>query len=277
MAFDSYWQERATAALALARVGKQTVSPFAFGVGPGEYAVTGRLTGLPVYADEGRRLLHVGIVYSLSGTDNHNFATANRPLVRAGAGSQEVPNIIQTGNFFTSDPVQLLDLELAAVLGRFSMSAEYQYVRGTDVFGQFSGGVFSDPRGDVTYQSVYAECGFFLTPDYRRYNKKEGVWGRQLATPDPCGGHTSSPWLFDHTPLQLICRYTYLDLASGSPVLTPSSGAQAGWENDLTTGLDWYINPQVHFIVNYVYTHLAYVNNTSGVIHGLGVRMHLDF
>jgi hypothetical protein len=76
---------------------------------------------LPVYEDEGRRLLHVGIGYSLSGTDNHNFEAANRPLVRAGAGSQQVPDILSTGDFVTSDPVQIVNAELAAVLGRFTV------------------------------------------------------------------------------------------------------------------------------------------------------------
>ena len=53
--------------------------------------------------------------------------------------------------------------------------------------------------------------------------------------------------------------------------------SQAGWENDITAGVDWYINPKVHFIVNYVYTHLTYVNKTSGDINGLGCRLHLNF
>jgi phosphate-selective porin OprO/OprP len=123
MVFDSYLDDRTTAALSLARVGRQTITPFAFGTGPGEYALTGRLTGLPVYEDDGRRLLHVGIGYSLSGTDNNRFEAANRPLVRAGAGSNQVPDIISTGEFFTPDPVQTLNAELAAVFGRLSMSA----------------------------------------------------------------------------------------------------------------------------------------------------------
>ena len=130
MAFDSYWDDRMTAALSFARVGKNTVSSFAFGAGPGEYAGTGQLTALPIYQEEGQRLLHVGIGYSYSGTDDHNFYTANRPLVRAGAGSQEVPNIVQTGPFFTSDPVQISDAEIAGISGRFSISAEYQLVPG---------------------------------------------------------------------------------------------------------------------------------------------------
>jgi phosphate-selective porin OprO/OprP len=275
--FNTWCDDSVTAAIALTRVGKQTVTPFAFGAGDGEIAVTGRVTCLPIYEDDGRRLLHFGVGYSYGGTDNNNFSTANRPLVRAGAGSMEVPNIIATGSFFTNDPVQFLDFEFAAVHGRYALSAEYQAAYGHNVFGQLNNGVFSDPRGDVTYQSFYVEGGFFLNADdYRRFDKQSAVWGRQYAATCESGG-SQSPWLFDHTPVQLICRYTYLDLASGNPVLTPSSGALAGWENDITAGVDWYINPEVHFIVNYVYTHLTYVNGTGGDINGLGCRLHLDF
>jgi len=279
MAFDSYCNDRITAAVAFIRVGKQTISSFGFGTGPGEYAVTGRLTGLLYCTDEGRRLLHLGVGYSYSGTDDNNFSTANRPLVRAGAGSQEVPNIIATGNFFTPDAVQIADAEIAAVCGRYSLSAEYQLAIGTNVYGQLNNGVFSDPHGDVTYQGLYIEGGFFLNPDdYRRYDKKSGTWARHLAASSDTSRQPRSGWLFaDHTPVQLICRYSYLDLASGNPVLTSSSGTQAGWENDITAGLDWYINPEVHFIVNYVYTHLTYVDKTSGDFNGLGCRLHLDF
>ena len=87
--------------------------------------MTGRVTCLPFYEDEGRRLLHLGIGYNYSGTDN-NFYAANRPLVRAGAGSQDVPNIIYSGTYYTPNPVQIVDAEIAAVMGRFSLSAEYQ-------------------------------------------------------------------------------------------------------------------------------------------------------
>ncbi len=221
---NSYWDDRVTAGLSLAWVGKQTVSPFAFGAGWGECAATGRLTVLPIYEDGGRRLVHLGIDYSYSGTDNNDFYAANRPLVRAGAGSQEIPNILYTGTFYTPNPVQLMNVELATVLGRFSLSAEYQLAHGSDIYNQVSNGVFSGPHGNATYQGFYAETGYFLNPDdYRRYNKSDAVWSRQLQG-DSSGARMRSPWLFaDHTPVQLLCRYTYLDLASGNPVLTPSS------------------------------------------------------
>lgn len=275
--FDSYWDERATASLTVAQDGKQTITPFAFGTGTDNCVAAGRLTALPIYADEGQRLLHVGIGCSYGGTD-HNFELASRPLVRAGAGSQQVPNIIQTGSFFTSDPVQILNAELAAVVGRFALSAEYQFVRATDLFAHYSDGQFSDPRGNGTYQGMYVEMGFFLTPDYRRYDKREGTWDRQIVQSAPIETATGGPMLLTNcTPVQLVCRYSYLDLASGDPVLTSTSGAEAGVENDITAGLDWYINSQVHFVVNYVYTHLDYVDNTSGNINALGCRVHVDF
>ena len=174
--------------------------------------------------------------------------------------------------------MQLLNAEFAAVLGRISLSAEYQLVRGTDIFDQVNSGVFSGPHGNVTYQGFYAETGFFLNADdYRRYDKKAAAWGRQLQG-DCSAARMGSPWLFaDHTPVQILCRYTYLDLDSGNPVVTSSSGVQAGREHDLTVGLDWYINPEVHFMVNYVYTWLDYVDRTSGTINGLGCRLHVDF
>jgi phosphate-selective porin OprO and OprP len=275
--FNSWCDDRITGLVSFERVGKNDISPFAFGTGPGKYDVTGRVTCLPIYEDDGRRLLHLGIGYNYGGTEN-NFYAANRPLVRAGAGSQDVPNIIYSGTYFTPNPVQIVDAELAAVMGRFAFSAEYELAFASDVFSQFNNGVFSGPHGDVTYQGLYVEAGFFLNPDdHRAYDKKDGDWGRQLAAPCSSAGQPGSPWLFDHTPVQLICRYSYLNLTSGQPVLTPSSGVQAGRENDITAGADWYINPNVHFIVNYVFTQLDYVNNTSGHVQGLGCRLHLDF
>ncbi len=117
-----------------------------------------------------------------------------------------------------------------------------------------------------------------MTPDYRRYDTTAGTWDRQIIAREGAQREDGC-WRFfaRRTLVQFLCRYTYLDLAAGTPTLTPSSGALAGWENDLTTGFDCYINSQVHFIVNYVYTHLEYVNGTSGNINGLGCRLHMDF
>ena len=206
--FNAWCDDRVTGALAFERVGKQDISPFAFGSGPGKYAVTGRATCLPIYADDGRRLLHMGIGYTYGGTDN-NFYAANRPLVRAGAGPQDVPNVLYTGTYYTPNAVQIADAEIAAVLGRFSLSAEYQLAMGTSVYGQLNNGVFSDPRGNVAYQGFYAEAGFFLNPDdYRRYDKKDSSLGSASDT-------------------RRIARGATATLPGSLPVIRPSSSCAA--------------------------------------------------
>ncbi len=83
--FNTWCDDRVTGTIAFERVGKQDISPFSFGAGPGKYAATTRVTCLPFYADDGRQLLHLGIGYTYGGTEN-NFYAANRPLVRAARG-----------------------------------------------------------------------------------------------------------------------------------------------------------------------------------------------
>ena len=84
-----------------------------------------------------------------------------------------------------------------------------------------------------------------------------------------------------HGAVQLLARNTYLDLESGSPTLTPastSSGAQAGIQQDVTVGVNWYLNPQTIISCNYVWTHLnSVVAGANGNIQGVGVRFHFDF
>ena len=103
-----------------------------------------------------------------------------------------------------------------------------------DVFDTFDGVTFSGPRGDVTYQAFYVEGGFFLTPgDYRRYDKKTGTWARTVPQQNAFFGRCTDGCGWGLGAIQLVARYTYLDLISGNPVLTPTSGgARAGFRTE---------------------------------------------
>src|SRR5205823_3936324 len=110
-------------------------------------------------------------------------------------------------------------------------------------------------RGDVVYQAAYVEAGLFVTPgDYRRYNRKLGLWDRTEPTENAfLARGRGKGWVWGHGAVQLLARYSYLDLIAGEPVLTPSSGgARAGRQQDVTLGLTWYITSQTWFSVNYV-------------------------
>jgi phosphate-selective porin OprO/OprP len=278
--FDSYFDERMTVAGSFTRVGKSTVQSFGFDAADGAYAGAVRLTGLPYYADEGRYLMHLGVGYQHAALVARQFAVANRPLLRSGSGfGSDTPIVLATGTFFSPNGTDILDLEWAAVLGPFSLSSEYAIARLANVFDSFNGVTFAGPHGDVTYQAAYVEGGVYLTGENRRYDRKTGTWARTVpatslfAKPLDDGDCTCG-----FGAVQLVARYTYLDLVSGDPVLTQTAGARAGRQHDITLGVNWYLNPQVWVMADYIWTHVdSIVPGASGDFQGFGVRVHIDF
>lgn len=273
--FDSYFDDRVTLAGSAAWIGKANVQSFAFGANEGKYGYSARVTALPFYADDGCRLLHVGGGYFHQTLVDHRFSVASRPLLRAGAGGGDTPNLIFSGTYYTPNGADVANAEAALVHGPLSLSSEYAVTYVGDVFEQPD---FTGSRGDVTYHAAYVEGGFFITPgDRRRYDKKTGTWAR--TTPARNAFYASSGCPAGFGAVQLVARYTYLNLLGGDPVLTPTSGgARAGRQDDLTVGVNWYLNSQTWFMVNYVATHLDSVApGASGDIHGIGCRLHLDF
>jgi phosphate-selective porin OprO/OprP len=276
--FDSYLDDRVTLAGSAAWIGKSDVQSFGFGASEGKFGVGGRVTGLPMYADDGCRLLHVGAGWFHQALVDDRFSVASRPLLRSGAGGTQTPNLIFTGTFFTPNGVDIANVEAAFVVGPFSLSSEYAVTHVSDVFEQGTP-VFTGARGDVTYQAAYVEAGLFVTPgDRRRYDKKTGTWTRTNPLENAFIVKRDG-WLLGRGALQLVARYTYVDLVDGEPVLTPTSGgARAGRQHDLTLGFNWYINSQTWVMLNYVATHIdSVVPDADGDIHGVGCRVHIDF
>lgn len=277
--FDSYLDDRVTLAGSAAWIGKANVQSFGFGANEGKFGAGARATGLPIYADQGRTLVHMGAGYFHQALVDHRFSVASRPLLRAGAGGNQTPNLIFTGTFFTPNGIDIANVEGALVLGPFSLSSEYAVVHVSDVFEE-SSPAFTGARGNVTYHAAYVEAGLFVTPgDQRRYDKKTGTWTRTTPIENVFLFRRDTGWSFGRGAVQLLARYTFLDLVDGAPVLTPTSGgARAGRQHDLTLGVNWYLNSQMWVMVNYVATHLDSVApGASGDIHGVGCRLHIDF
>lgn len=276
--FDSYWDDRVTLAGSAAWISKADVQSFGFGADEGKYGAGARLTTLPIYENEGRTLLHFGTGYFHQALVEDRFNIASRELLRAGAGGSQTPNLIFTGTFFTPNGVHIANIEGAFVHGPFSVSGEYAVAHVNDVFDQATP-TFTGSRGDVTYQAAYVETGLFVTPgDQRRYDKKTGTWVRTIPVENACV-MKQDKCRDGYGAVQLCARYTFLDLVSGDPVLTPTSGgARAGLQHDVTLGVNWYLNSQTWFMINYVATRLdSVVPGASGDIQGIGCRLHFDF
>lgn len=254
MFFDTMLEERGTWWIGAFR---NTQNVFAFDTSDDAYAFTGRLTALPIYAEEGKRLLHLGVAGSHRILSNDQVAFRARTSVRAGPSTQW-PILANTGVIAGTTEEQL-DLELAGVWGPFNIQGDYFFnFTETDNFGM------------VYFQGAYLEGLYFLTGEHREYDRKAAVFGRVipkrnfLCVKDECGKR------FGPGAWQVGMRYAFLDLTDG--------GIQGGRLYDWTFGLNWFLNPNMKMQFNYDLTYReATRGDNSGAVHGLGVRVAHDF
>jgi len=236
---------------------------FGFANGDGMYAATGRLAALPIYENNGQRLLHVAVAGSYRDPVDGTVQFRVRPEIR-NAPFPLLPLLANTGQI-TADSQQLGAAEVAAVLGPLTIQAEY-----TSSFLQNASQGNLKNLGTVFYQGWYVQATYFLTGEFRPYNKQLFAFGRVVPNEpyhlvDGVGG-----WLFGHGAWELAARYTNLDLSN--------SGINGGVLDNITLGVNWYLTSNSKIQWNYDFTHRTEVGGTSnGDIHAFGMRFALDF
>jgi phosphate-selective porin OprO/OprP len=231
-----------------------------FGGALNKFEWGGRLTALPVYEDDGRVLVHVGM-----GTLNGELVQSQlrvraRPELRNGPGFIN-PVLVDTGKVEGSRQYTIAP-ELAAVYGPWTFQAEWT--------GQFltqatpSGGI---NQGTVLYHGGYAEVLYFLTGEHQPYDKGEGTFGRvvpncnlRMKRGEGCSG--CGAW-------QVGMRFSYLDLND--------KAIQGGTLWDCTVGLNWFWNPNMKVQLNYILERRDQPGVEPAWINGVGVRGAYDF
>jgi phosphate-selective porin OprO/OprP len=259
---NTFLNERGTIGVGLF---KNTRNPFGWNVGRNEAEVNGRVTVLPIYAEGGKYLLHVGVG---GGTrDLDDGMTRNRARLDArNSPSAFGPLLAETGLFLGSQQ-QLLMPELAFVAGPWSFQSEYyaDWVQNAALIGP--GGARGAEQGTVYLQSVYGELLYFLTGEHRAYDRANGVFGRVIPKRplswSRCGFSGCGAW-------QLAARYTYLDLND--------KAISGGTFHDMTLGLNWFLNPNMKVQWNYFLVHRNVADVAGdGFIQGFGTRLAIDF
>jgi phosphate-selective porin OprO/OprP len=181
---------------------------------------TGRVTGLPWYEQDGRYLLHLGLSYS------HQEQLGAPARFRSRPESHLAPNFLDTGEFDAATS-NVLGTEAAVVLGSLAFQGEF-------LQSWLDGVTGSNPQ----FNGFYVQSSYVLTGEHRLYDKRRGVFlgvkPRADLTLDGCGW---GAW-------EAAARYSHTDLDSGA--------IDGGELDDFTFGLNWYLNPNVRIMFNYV-------------------------
>ncbi|MFB3890721.1 MAG: OprO/OprP family phosphate-selective porin [Phycisphaerae bacterium] len=212
---------------------------FGFQQADGGYEGTGRITGLPLYADGGRQLIHLGGAYSYR-------EPPTQVQFRSRPEDHMAPYLVDTGKF-TSDPLQLFGAEAAGVYGP------------AHVEGEFMAAKTNASRGDGVLTAFYTEGGYFFTGESKPYNTALGCWDRVRPKKNY---REDGGW----GALELAARYSFIDLNS--------SGLEGGQMQDITLGLNWYLNPNVRVMLNYIH---SWQNTWGTSSDAFMMRFQVDF
>jgi phosphate-selective porin OprO/OprP len=224
----------------------------------GGYGLATRLTG--VLIDNGDQcVLHAGGAYSVIDPANDRVRYLSPPeffIAETGGaafvpdtGLTFVPPFVDTGPIPT-DVVNLFEADLAATSGPFHGQAEVIYA------------VVSRPRGSaVGFSGVSTQAAWILTGEHRPYNRKSGVLGRVVPA-HPFGDRSRGAW-------EVAARWSYLDLNDAE--------VRGGRLNDVTLGLNWYLNQFTKFQFNYIRASLVSPVNGASDASILAARAQVDF
>ena len=210
------------------------------GVGDGNYALTGRVTGLPWFEEDGERLLHLGFSYRYQNPDDDELQFRARPEAHL------APYLLDSGAFGVKSE-QRIALEAAAVSGPFSIQGEYLHS-------------FADVAGsaDPDFAGYYVQGSYFLTGERRPYSKTSGVFS--MVRPKRNFGQDGGPGAWE-----VAARFSSLDLNSGN--------ISGGEEDNWTLGLNWYLNPNLRLTWNYVHADI----DAAGDLDALQMRLQVAF
>jgi phosphate-selective porin OprO/OprP len=185
--------------------------------GDGQYAFSGRLSGLPWLDAEKARHLHLGVSGSYRVTDGEARTYGVRPsshLTSRILATEEVAARHQT----------LGGAEASLALGSFSVDAEYKLLRLEDA-----------AMDEPTLSGGYVMVSWLATGEHRPYKRSGGVYDR--IRPRRPFGQGPGAW-------ELVARFTRADL----------SEAGGGELDDYAVGVNWYLNNNARIMVNYVYS-----------------------
>ena len=215
MVFDTMLEDRLSWAVGFFR----DTDDFGDGSIGRDYNVTTRITGVPWYEDQGRKLLHLGLAYSHQNYEDDMVRFRERPE------SHQAPRFVDTMNF-PAEYGDFLGGEIAFVYGPFSLQGEY-----------IQAWVESRRGPDPAFWGTSVQAGYVLTGEHRSYNLKNAAFA-EIKPRRPYGNDGGwGAW-------EVAARYSHLDLNNAN--------IKGGELRDLTFGLNWYLNNNMRIMWNYV-------------------------
>jgi phosphate-selective porin len=205
--------------------------------------ISARLSGLPLYNDNGRELIHLGASFRYVQAENDSVRYRSRPEVNT------APYFVDTGSF-VSDHSDILGLEAGWVEGPFTLYGEYLF-----------NWVDSSSTGNPFFSGYYVTASYLLTGEVRPYNRSSGLFGKVVPL-HPFNFHGEwGAW-------EIAARFSEVDLNDAE--------VQGGQFERTSLGVNWHLTEQWRWSFNYGYTDFNR-NGTTGHAQFFQTRVQWEF
>ena len=209
-------------------------------------AYVNRVDWVPWYdaPSGGRYMAALGSGYSfrnLSGT-TQTFSSTPEVSLQFDATSV-IPSFVNTGAM-NVNTMQIFQAQAFTVLGPLSLQAEY--------YGTYVNQV---KNPNVYFQGMYVYASYFLTGEHRPYDRKQGIFTAVRPFGDFFRVRTDRGICTGPGAWEVAARFSSLNLSDRN--------IQGGRVNDVTLGVNWYLNFQTKLMFNYIHAFLNRQNSPS--------------
>jgi len=220
--------------------------------------VSTRLTFLPMESESGT--LHLGLVYGVDdfGRTGTGLPAAGGPSPASIAGRTSGTQAtglssVSLGATAPGESQSTYSVEAAGAFGPTFLQVEYA----NSTLGQAAG------VADRDVTSYYVQASFFVTGETKPYKKDRATFG----SPKPIG--EGGAW-------EITARHDFIE----SPDLTGATGKPEVTQS--TLGLNWYVNPNVRFMLNYSAGDQETTNTATGAkteteLNAIALRTQLSW
>jgi len=165
-----------------------------------------------------------------------NFVTGLKTLTLSDRPELRIDptSILTTGAIDNVTGAQVYSVEAAANYGPLLFEGEYYFYNVNRDLG-LSG---------LTFNGGYAQASWVMTGESRAYNNGiAAYYGVVPSEPFSLAGGGWGAW-------EIAARYSVIDL---NDRLGFADGVAGGKQTIITAGLNWYVNPNIRFMVNYLH------------------------
>ncbi|MHC4952772.1 MAG: OprO/OprP family phosphate-selective porin [Planctomycetota bacterium] len=217
--------------------------------GNGGWGFNFRIAGLAIENKDKDMILEIGFNLLWQNLRKNG----NEVRYRARPGTSIGPRSISTDQIANADDNLRWGFEIAFRMKAFHFSAEY-----IQASVSRSGG-----DSDPTFMGWYVQVGWFITGESRSFSGKTMAWGRTKPN--------ANFWTGDggKGALEVAFRYDTLDLSD--------AGVVGGEQDAFSVGFNWYWNPNVRMMFNYIHADITDGTEGTGKLNSVVLRWQFDF